>query len=267
MTSRQREVLADLRAAVNLAHPQALELALDAVRRQPLISGNQPLDQGAIQRWLLPIGEILSRSAVPWSVLERLQRDPLAGMRAIAAVAALQRWLEAEQRALPLLDQAAADRRPEPSQALLLAARPAVREFPRRLFILAERWLRPESPASKRSAAYQLLSLLAETSGDQPLALVDSAPLPASAGEYAALANLLIAVGQSGAGQSVLDRLSDWAQADHHDSWLYCRVLSADWALGYRSQAEHILDTLERFGHQGRQITRTRQALTRKPGE
>lgn len=261
MKSSRREALADLRAAVTLAQPQALDLALQGLSQQPELAGNQPIEPGFIEQFLLPAGEILSRPAVPWSYLQGLQQDRLAGIRAAAAAAACLRWLAGDEQALPLLERAVADRRPEVAQAVVKAARQSAAQSPSRLAALGQRWLAPAASAPQRAAAYRLLAGLAETQAQELLGLAAAAPAAADESENAALAELLTALGQAGHGEAVLDLLEGWAAAGHQDSWLICRTLAAGWAARYTARALAVLDTLEAHGQHNRRINRTRQAL------
>jgi hypothetical protein len=262
--STWRTALADLRAAAVLAHPQALDLALEGVRRQPELAGNQPLDPGQIEQLLLPVGEILGRPAVPWAYLQQVQRDRLAGLRAAASVAAFQRWLAGADQAVPMLEQAVADRRPEVLEAVILSARQAARQAPARLLALAVRWTTSGAPAAPRAAAYRLLAPLARLQPEDILPLAAAAPMAETEKENAALAELLVALGQAGCGEALLELLQSWSLQGRQTSWVICRALSSSWAAQHPARALEILDVLEHRGEHSRQISRTRQALTGK---
>ena len=56
-----RQLLRDLRAAVMLGQPAAVDEALDGLLAFPGVAGNDRLDEAFIEKVILPVGEVLRK--------------------------------------------------------------------------------------------------------------------------------------------------------------------------------------------------------------
>ena len=54
-----RQLLRDLRAAVMLGQPEAVDMALDGLLAFPGVAANDRMDEGFIEQVILPVGEVL----------------------------------------------------------------------------------------------------------------------------------------------------------------------------------------------------------------
>jgi hypothetical protein len=87
MRAEVRSLLADFKAAARIGHPESLGLALDGLRALPEIAANQALPESFLDQVILPVGQVLVSPLLPSASLRPLLDDPLAGVRAVAAVA------------------------------------------------------------------------------------------------------------------------------------------------------------------------------------
>ena len=88
------EFLADLKAAVRLGHPQAVQIALANLRALPQIASNEQISASQITQLIRPAGNILVR--LPSGQLLPLLEDPLAALRAVGAVAVAHQFFKGQ---------------------------------------------------------------------------------------------------------------------------------------------------------------------------
>ena len=272
MKAAHREFLADLRAGVVLARPEAVDAALQGLRRLPEVAGNQPLSEGFELQVLLPAGEMLGRASLPGSYLVDLSRDPLAAVRASAGAAMLRRTVNGEAFFDSALQTLAGARRADVRQVLARAGEAQAGAFPDQLLGLALSWLAAAAAAQTASEVRDRLQstallLICPLAGRRALALLAIIrALPAELGPEAnaALAALLAALAESGSADEVLELLKEWAVASPPPEWLIGRALSGGWVLEHRAQAEAILAHLESRTGPTRHISNARRALDRR---
>lgn len=272
MKAAQREFLADLRAAAVLARPEAVDAALQGLRRLPDVAGNQPLPARLVDQVLLPAGEILGRADLPVDSLAVLARDPLAAVRALAGAAMLPRRLNGDNAVEGTLQNLAGERREDVRRALAGAGVVYARAFSDQLQSLAQSWLlaaaRPQTSPETRdrlqSTALRLLCPLADSRAPALLEIIRSLPAGLAPEANAALADLLAALAEAGSSADVLNLLESWASISPPNAWLIGRVLAGGWALDNRARAEAILARLESRTGPTRYISNARRALSRR---
>jgi hypothetical protein len=266
LKSSYRAVLADLRAASALAQPEAIDLALEGVRRLPEISGNQSFNQSLIDQLLLPAGVLLIPPRVPLTYLEKLSQDQLAAIRCLAAAALVPLALLDNQEAANLLESCARDRRPE---VRLTVERAMVRKAdgaPFQLLALARRWLvagQQQGVPSMQVTALRALLPLAPSFSAALLEICAEVHACPDEGVKGALVELLVALGNVREAENVLALLQTWAQEPQPNDWVICRTLGAAWAREHPVRAEKILQELYLRTGPTRNINHVRQAFER----
>ncbi len=253
-----RELHTDLKAAARLGQTDALDAALDGLRRDPSVAANHNLDAAYVQRWLLPLGEALALPTVPSAYPRTLLTSPYAAIRAVGAAALGARY--ARKAAGPKeLQSAAKDPREEVRLALQLALSAAP---PDRLHRLVSDWLDAPSPR-QQALALHLLSVLPPATA-RPL-LPRLTPLSHSDHSLvlSALAEALATLAHTGHAAAVLETLRSWAARPSPPLGVICRALSHPWAATHAAEAHALLDDLARRYGQRRMITNALRALER----
>lgn len=243
MTSPYLHLLTDLKAAARIGHPASLALALDVLRALPPVAANQPLSPRLLQQLILPAGRALAHPRLPLAHLRSLAQDPLAAVRALAAVALAIRWSQDHSPHRDELTRAARDPRNDVRAALAMALKESAPAPPQQLFDLVEAWLTDDSPRL-RQVALGLIPTLAATHPDGVFALLSPLHQDADPDVRAALVAALAQLSQDGCAPQVLDLLSAWSEASHPNAWVIARALSASWAARHPDQALRILRML-----------------------
>lgn len=257
-------MLTDLRAASALAQPEAIDLALEGVRRLAEISGNQSFNPSLIDQLLLPAGDLLSTPRIPLAYLEKLSQDQSAAIRCLAAAALALRALLDDQQATNLLESCARDRRPEVRQTVVRALARKADEAPGQLLALAHRWhvvgQQQGVPSLQATALRTLLPLTTSFSAEL---LEISAEVHACPDEdvKAALVELLVALGNARQAENVLALLQTWAQEPQPNDWVICRTLGVAWAREHPVRVEKILQELYLRTGPTRNINHVRRAF------
>lgn len=113
-----QEIIIDLKAAVAIGNIESIANALEYILENQSIASNEKLSESDLENIILPIGNILAHTNVPMSFLDTLTQDRLTGIRAMAAVAHTQRYLNGNQEAKQQVNQAVRDHRPEVGLAI-----------------------------------------------------------------------------------------------------------------------------------------------------
>lgn len=272
MKAVRREFLLDLRAAIALGTPEAMDMALLTLRAMPEVRGNHVLEDSVIDQLLLPAGELLGDRRVPFAYLEGLSRDSRAAIRALAAGALVQCVCREETQADIALFYLAADTRPEVRQVMALAGRKCAALSQMQPLALAQSWLRgpgvpnqpPGQAARRRVTALNILEEYIGTGSQSILSSVEGLQHDSDPDVRAALASLLSAAGKTGWATDVMTLLEAWAGESQPDAWVICRVLSARWAANMPERGLSVLKNLEAKSGATGTITKTRQALVHK---
>ncbi len=259
--SRFRETLNDLKAAVRIGHPEALDVALDGLRSLPQVAGNERLGEGFIEQVVYPAGKILSQ--MPARKLMHLLEEPAAAMRAIGAVAFARRYLLAEDGSPKQLRAPAGDARPEVRHTLGETLREVGEACPERLLPLAEDWLAAPSPLRRASA----LNFLPALATEYPQQLLDW--LVAQADDQApevraALVDTLRRTARAGLAEAVLRLLAAWAQAPRLNVWVITRAISDAWATAHPQEVRDIIHTVYQNAGESKDLNNAIQALGRR---
>lgn len=263
MKAEIRELLADFKAAARLGHPEGLQVALDGLRDLPEAAANARLSEAFIQQALLPLGRALAHPQLDLLYLRPLLEDPLAAVRAVAAVALAARFFAGAQVSEQDLRRAGRDHRPEVRAALGQALGQAGADQAEALLELLSPWLALPAGPRLRQAALLALPYLVPVKGPDLLPLVQPLADEADPQAQAALVTALVALAAGNQPGPVLDLLARWAAAVAPNEWVITRTLSASWAAGHRLQAEAILKVLETRTGPTRHIASARQALAR----
>ncbi len=272
MKSQYREILADIRAAIMLSHPDALYLALDGMRELPEIAGNQKLSNTVQNQLVLPAGKLLSNQNVLTVYLQNLASDRLTGLRAVAASALLLKYLSGDDDAKTYLYILASGRRDSIRHTLSLTAHQSFKSNPERLIYLAELWLAesgapkisPEIASRLKCTALFFLRATSELSPKRSLLTVAPFSTVDSPEVNAALVKLLSALAQASIPQEVLDLLGQWTEESPPNDWVICKVLSERWVSAYPEEAFLVLDKLEMKTGKTRLISHARKSLNTK---
>ncbi|MBL7161598.1 MAG: HEAT repeat domain-containing protein [Anaerolineales bacterium] len=258
--SQIRELLGDLKAAVRLGHPEAVEIALDDLRSLPVVAANDRLSEGFFDQVIRPAGVTLAR--LPTNQLLPLLEDPLAALRAVGAVALAHDYLTGKDVDRRALLAPAKDPRPEVRTALGGTLREVGEAYPEHLLHLLDGWLRDSSP-KVRSTALTALPALTQSRGEGIIALIEPLNDDESSEVRAALVDALQAIAQGDLAESVLGLLADWGAESRPNVWVITRALSGSWAASHPKAVEAILRTLHSKVRKTKEITNALRALER----
>jgi len=265
MKSEILELIADLKAAVRIGHPESLQVALDGYRVLPEVSGNAVLNLAFIRQAILPLGEVLAYPRLAMSNIETLLDDPLTGVRALGAVASGVRFLAGQGVDADDLRRPGRDQREGVRVALGEALAKHAQENPPRLLALVSDWL-GHGVSAAPSARLRLSALIAlrgliSDYGDELIPLLAALPSESDRETRVAHIETLVSVAESGRETAVYELLATWGSETEPDTWMIARALSSGWAARNSAESEVILQALETRVGEDRAIERAKRAL------
>lgn len=267
MKSEIRELLADLKAAVRIGHPESLQVALDGYRILPEVAGNAMIKESFIRQTILPLGEVLAYPRLDMNHIETLLDDPLSGVRALGAVASGVRFLKVQGVDEHDLRHPGQDQRPEVRIALGEALAKHAQENHALLLALVRDWLgngvsAAPSARLRLSALIALRGLITEY-GDEVLPLLADLPVEDDRETRSAHIETLVSAAESGRETAVYELLATWGAEPEPDTWMIAKTLSFAWAVRNTAEAEAILHVLETKVGEDQAIDRAKRALAR----
>ena len=257
------ELLIDLKGAARLGTPEALDLALEGLAAWQAFTANARLEDEAVVKVLVPLGEVLAAPTVPADYLRDLAGHALAGGRALAAAALALRVLRGETDFAADLTRLAGDKRAE----VRLAAATALARHGSDHFAAAEAllqtWLQPNRSPRLLATALQAAAALAAQHPRAILALLQRlTPQQHTLPEIQRpLGDALRQTAASGEAAGVLALLTAWAQTPHPPAEAILRALHANWARQHAPAARQVLAALEAAVGNSRPLRRTREFL------
>jgi len=266
MKSEIRELIADIKAAVRIGHPESLQVALDGYRILPEVAGNAMFNQSFIRQTVLPLGEVLAYPRLDMKYIETLLDDPLSGVRALGAVAFGVRFLEGQGVDAHDLRRPGRDQRPEVRMALGEALAKHAQENLVLLLALVNDWLgRGGGTPSARLRLSALIAMrgLISDYGDELIPLLNASPAESDRETRGAHIEALISAAESGHETVVYELLATWAAEPEPDTWMIAKTLSSAWAARDPAEAEAILQALEIKVGEDRAIERAKRSLAR----
>ncbi len=257
------ELLIDLKGAARLGSPEALDLALEGLAAWEAFAANARLEDKAVVKVLVPLGEVLAAPTVPADYLRTLADHPLAGGRALAAAALALRVLRGETGFAATLTRLAGDKRAE----VRLVASTALARHGSTHFAAAEAllkaWLQPNGSPRLLATALQAATALATQHPRQILALLQRLTpqqyiLPEAQRPLSEALKQTAAAGESA---GVLALLAAWVEAANPPTEAILRALHANWARQTPAAALQLLAALEAAVGDSRPLRRTREFL------
>jgi len=255
-----RQFMRDLRAAVMLGQPEAVDTALDGLLAFPGVAGNDRMDEAFIEKVIIPVGEILKK--LPSNQLRPLLVNPLAAARAIGAVAMAQRFAEGKDSTPKDLRKPANDDRMEVRQVLGHTLSAVAETDPEKVLHLGTNWLLSRAP-KQRYCALLFLPALGSHYGQKIVGLLGPAGADADYDVRKALVSALNTLAQAGLAESVLGLLALWATEAARNAWVICRALSAAWVADHPAEAESILRDVHSKTGKTSEVTNALRALNR----
>jgi hypothetical protein len=265
MKSEIHELIADIKAAVRIGHPESLQVALDGYRVLPVVVGNASLTQAFIRQTVLPLGEVLAYPQLDLAHVETLQDDPLTGVRALGAVASGVRFLAGHGVNEHNLHRPGRDKRPEVRAALGEALAKHAHENPALLLALVRDWLGHGASVAP-SARLRLSALIAmrgliSDHGDELILSLIANPAESDRETRSAHIETLICGAESGRESAVYELLTTWVAEPEPDTWMIAKALSSGWAARSPEESEVILHALETKVGEDRAIERAKRSL------
>jgi len=260
MKTNPRSFLSDLKAAVRIGHPEAVEVALYNLRAWSYVASNDHLPAGFLKGVIHPAGRTLARR--PADELALWLDQPLTAYRTLAAASLAYRFLRGHDVDPKLMRRAANDKRAEVRLVIGQALSSLDDDFPSALFTLAGDWLQDNSPKVRATALGFVPALVADSrhhtySWLQPLGR------DPHEGVRAALAHALKTLADTGHTEIVLKLLAYWASAPHPNVWLIARSISGSWAASYPQEVGPILMQLQSKTKKNKEISNALKALQR----
>jgi len=255
-----RQLQRDLKAAVMLGRPEAVDIALDGLLGLPGVASNDRMSEGIIEQVILPVGETLS--GLKAVQLRPLLAHNLAVGRAVGAVAYAYRFIKNDDSTLKDLRHPGNDPRPDVRQALgrgLFITGPA---DPGKTLDLGTTWIMKAGPRLRHTALV-FLPGLAPHYGAGILDLLDQVRSDPDWDVRAALVEALNAFARRSFSEAVLDLLKRWSAEPQPNSWVICRVLAASWAIDHPSAVKSILQEISAKTGDSSDITHTLKAFKR----
>ncbi len=260
MKTELKQLLRDLRGAVRLNHPQAVDMAMNGLLDLPGVASNDRMSEHTIDHVVLPVGEILA--ALRASLLRPLLTHSLAIGRAVGGVALAHRLVKQSDTTPKDLQRPASDPRQDVRQALGKALLELSGAHPIKTYALAKSWL--AQPGSRaRYTALIFLPGLAPTHQAQILDLTRDLDEDPNRDIRAALVAAINTIARHGGAVSTLTLLAQWSSNPQPNSWVICRILSAPWAREHPSEVKSILRTLQSKTRESGDIQHALKALKR----
>ncbi|MBE9525324.1 MAG: HEAT repeat domain-containing protein [Chloroflexi bacterium] len=260
MKTNQRSFLSDLKAAVRIGHPEAIEMALYNLRAWPYVASNDHLPPGFIKRVIHPAARTLSRR--PASELALWSDQPLTAYRALAAASLAYRYLQVDDVDPKLLHRAANDNRAEVRLVVGQALSTLEGNNPSALRNLAEAWLQDNSP-KVRATALGFIPYLTASSQQQIVDWLQPLGTDSHEGVRAALVQALKTLADIGHADIVLGLLGYWVSTPHPNVWLITRSVSGSWAVSHPKDIRAILMELQSKTRGNKEISNALNALQR----
>ena len=260
MKNETRQLLRDLKTAAILGNPEAVDLALNGLLGFPGVAANDRMDDGFIEKTILPVGRELT--PLKTSFLRPLISHSLVAGRAIGAVALADQYIAGKQATAKDLQKPANDPRLEVRKALgreLLIL--GNKDFGK-LMALGTSWLTNTAP-KPRYTALIFVPALAVNHGEQLVGLLAPLDRDSDWDVRVVLVDALNSLGQAGLGESVMEMLHTWASDQNPNGWVISRVLSASWSAAYPAQTRVILGELSSKNGMESQVKSAVEALSR----
>jgi len=255
-----KQLLRDLRAAMLLGRPEAIDVAMDGLSGLPGVNSNDRMSEHFIEQVVLPVGEVIS--GLKAAQLRPLLEHQLAVGRAVGAVALAHRFLKENDATPKDLRRPGNDPRPDVRTALGKTLAGVVEHNPEKILPLATNWITQPSPRLRHTALI-FISPLGNRYGAQILHLLGSLGKDPDPEVNAALVDALTALARMGHAEPVLGILALWASETRPNSWVICRVLSASWAAGHHSAVKSILQEVHSKTGESSHISNALKALKR----
>jgi len=267
MKAEIRELIADLKAAVQIGHPESLQVALDGYRVLPEVAGNAKINQAFIHQTILPLGEVLAYPRLDMKHIETFLDDPLTGVRSLGAVASGLRFLAGHGVDADDLRRPGMDQRPEVRIALGEALAKYAHENVFLLLVLVSDWLGSgvggaPSERLRLSGLTAMRGLISDYS-DEVIPLLAVLPAESDRETRSAHIETLISGAEGGYETEVYELLTTWAAEPEPDTWMIAKALSSAWAARSPAESEAILHAIETRVGEDRSIERAKRALAR----
>ncbi len=260
MKNDTRQLLRDLKTAALLGNPDAVNIALNGILALPGVAANDRMNDGFIERTVLPVGQTLT--PLKTSHLRPLLDHDLAAGRAIGAVALAHQFIGGKNATAKDLRKPANDAREDVRISLGRALFAVGHQAPRKLLDLATPWLMNAAP-KPRYTALIFIPALAEKYDKRVVGLLGPLGADPDREVRAALVDALGNLARAGLAESVLELLALWTAETHPNSWVISRVLSASWVAGHPKEAESILQELSSKSGTSSQVKSAVEALAR----
>jgi hypothetical protein len=264
MKANTQQLLRDLKVAIALGNPEAVDIALDGMLVFPGISANDPLDEVAISRLILPVGEVLK--PLPTPQLRPLLGHPLAAGRAVGGVALAHQFVGARpdwHATQKDLRKPATDPRPDVRISLGKALFHVAHQDSEKVLQLGTLWLMNAHPRL-RHTALNFLPALGDVYGKQLIGLLGPVGIDADYEVRKALVEALTLLAMEGQADSVLALLTLWSTEKHPNAWVICRTVSGSWAVAHPVQVQEILQTIKSQLGETSDLTNAIKALDRR---
>jgi hypothetical protein len=260
MKNATRQLLRDLKTAAVLGNPEAVDIALNGLLVFPGVAANDHMEDGFINKTILPIG--MSLAALRTSQLRPLLGHELAAGRAIGAVALADQFINGKQATSKDLRKPANDPRLDVRNALGWTLLTVGHKDLEKLFALGTSWLMNDSP-KPRYTALIFIPALAASHGKHLVGLLGPIGNEPDRQVRAALVEALNKFGEAGFAESVMELLALWVAEPQPNSWVISRVLSTSWVAGYPAEAAVILQELSSKKGTVSQVNSAIEALAR----
>jgi hypothetical protein len=260
MKNNHRQLLRDLKAAILLENPEAVDMALKGILAFPGVAANDHMSDGFIEKTILPVGQVLK--PLKTSDLRPLLDHPLAAARAIGAVALANQFMAGQDATAKDLRKPANDPREDVRKSLGRALYALADTDPKKLLDLGTPWLMNAAP-KPRYTALIFIPALAESHGERLVGLLGPMGADPDYEVRAALVEALNALARADLAESVLELLALWAAEAHPNAWVISRILSASWVAEYSTEAESILQELSSKAGTSSQVKSAIEALAR----
>ena len=260
MKNDTRQLLRDLKTAAILDNPEAVDLALNGLLGFPGVAANDRMDDGFIEKIILPVGRELL--PLKTSFLRPLINHRLVAGRAIGAVALADHYITGKQATAKDLNKPANDPRVEVRKALGRELLDIGNKDFGKLLTLGTSWLTNTAP-KPRYTALIFAPTLVVSHGEDLIGLLAPLSQDSDWDVRAVLVDALNSLGQAGLGESVMELLYNWASESNPNGWVIGRVLSASWSAAYPAQSRVVLQELSLKNGTESQVKSAVEALSR----